>query len=324
MRVKNWYNFPMREFSGLDNLPFDQRPLEARKRLRTEGLSIADVFDESLFRDENGELNKDAIVVETYTLASIIIENMWQNLKKHPDTFSTPESPRLPITDEFWKEFADHYIRIAQAERDRTYASVLKAFSDKGAEPTQADIVAARYIHVKKLEIGRPGLPSFLDFVSIYTRLARAIEETSMRQNGTLPTREEYELALTNTSLHDMMAEMMLNSRDASLHLLTILEGTDASGNPEDTSRSFDSQWFRLVGSLDDSTLALVPKPEVFAQAKPLIADALKKLRDDNSPSSVKRCPVIYTGLFKEMCQWMNHEFTHHYLEQKYPRQTTG
>lgn len=323
MRRSNWYNFDMREFSGLDRQPFDQRPLEARKRLLQEGLSTANLIDESLIRNEDGELDKDALAVEAYTLASVVIENMWQNLKEHPDTFSTPDSQRLPITDDFWKEFADHYIKITQAEKDRTYRSAEKAFTTEDADPTQADIVAARYMYVKSLEIGQVGLPSFIDFVSIYTRLARAIEETSIKQTGELPTREEYEQSLANTSIHNMMAEMMLNSRDATFHLITALEGTGTNGDTDDTSRSFDAKWFEFAGDVDEGTLALVPKQEVLVKVKPLIADIMEKRRATSSPSSVKRCPVIYTGLFKEMCQWMTHEFTHHYLEQKYPRQET-
>ncbi|MDA8597195.1 hypothetical protein N9L26_02555 [Candidatus Pacebacteria bacterium] len=313
----------MKEFSGLDRQPFDQRPLEMRKQILQEGLSQANLMDESLVRNEDGELDKDALEVEAYTLASVVIENMWQNLREHPDTFSTPESERLPITEDFWKEFADHYIEITQAEKDRTFASSQEAFFNEDIEPTQADMAAARYMYVKMLDIEQLGLPSFIDFISIYTRLARAIEETSVIQTGVLPTREEYELALANTSLHNMMAEMMLNSRDATFYLITALEGTGKNGNTDDTSRSFDPRWFEFAGNAEDGSLSLVPKPEVFAKVKPLIAEATEQHRQKNSPAAVKRCPVIYTGLFKEMCQWMNHEFTHQYLDQRYPMQMT-
>jgi len=310
----------MKEFSGLDRQPFDQRPLERRKQLLQEGLHEANLMDESLVRDEDGELNKDALAVEAYTLASIVIENMWQNLRDQPEIFSTNESERLPITDDFWKEFADHYIEITQAEKDRAFESSKEAFTNEDIEPTPADMAAARYMYVKMLDIEQLGLPSFIDFISIYTRLARAIEETSVAQTSELPTREEYEQALANTSVHNMMAEMMLNSRDATFYLITALEGTGQNGNTDDTSRSFDPKWFEFSGNVEEGTFSLVPKPEVFAKVKPLIADAVEKHRSDNSPSSVKRCPVIYTGLFKEMCQWMNHEFTHHYLDKQYPR----
>jgi hypothetical protein len=311
----------MKEFSGIDRQPFDQRPLEARKQLLQEGLLEAKLIDESLIRNEDGILNKDALEVEAYTLASVVIENMWQNLREHPGTFSSSESEQLPITDNFWKEFADHYIKITQAEKQRTYDSSERAFTNADVKPTQADMAAARYMFVKQLDIGQLGLPSFIDFISIYTRLARAIEETAVAQNGKLPTREEYEQALENTSLHNMMAEMMLNSRDATFCLITVLEGTEKNGNTDDTSRSFDPKWFTLVGTVEDGSLSLVPKPELFVKIKPIIANAVEKHRTNNSPSSVKRCPVIYTGLFKEMCQWMNQEFTHHYLEQRYPKQ---
>jgi len=314
----------MKEFSGFDRQPFDQRPLESRKRLLQERLVAANLMDESLVRDENGDLDKDALEVEAYTLASVVIENMWCNLREHPDTFSSPDDERLPITDDFWKEFADHYIDITQAEKDRTFDSSKEAFTNDDIEPTQADMAAARYMFIKQLDIGELGLPSFIDFVSIYTRLARAIEETQTIQSNESLTRAAYEQALANTSLHNMMAEMMLNSRQATFYLITTLEGTGEQGNTDDTSRSFDPKWFEFSGSVEDGTFALVPKPEVFAKVKDLLADLVEKTRSEDTPSAVKRCPVIYTGLFKEMCQWMNHEFKHQYLDQRYPETSSN
>lgn len=309
----------MKEFSGFDRLPFDQRPLEKRKQLLKEGLAEAALLDESLIRNADGELDQDAITVEAYTLASVIIENMWKHFRDEPGTYSTPESNRLPLTDTFWKDFADHYITVIGVEKQRVYNESEKAFTDPAVTPTQADMAAGRYMYIKILETGEPGLPSFIDFVSIYTRLARAIEEAHVQQTGEVPSRAAYEQALKNTSLHNMMAEMMLNSRDASLYLMTLLEGKGVNANTDDTSRSFDPKWFTLEGDVTEGTLALVPRAEIFEKIKPLIADLVQKRRISGSATAIKRCPVIYTGLFKEMCEWMNHEFTHHYLDQKYP-----
>lgn len=100
----------MRGFANLGGKEFDRRPLDRRQQVLAEGITPEAAVDDSMFRDETGEISKDLLAAESYAFSGLIIEKMWDDLKTRKTTFSNPDSEQIEITEDFWKDFADKYI----------------------------------------------------------------------------------------------------------------------------------------------------------------------------------------------------------------------
>ena len=304
----------MKEFSGLDAAGFDNRPLKMRKEIVHSPFTVDSIFDTSAFTREDGSLDAEALSVERYALASFLIEAMWKNLQTQSETFTTHAAARIPITADFWKLFADHYIAVIQEQKDVLYKKAETSVQESEADIDFVELATMRYMYIIKLQTGETGLPSFIDFISIYTRLARVVDELG----GESVSREHYEQALSHPSFRNMMLEMMMNSRDAGMFQLSALEGNHAMPDTDDTTRKFDSTLFTPSGRVEDGDYHIEPDPEIAARLKSYLNELFRKKQADGVAPSVFRCPVIYTGIFNEMCEWMRHEFSHHYIEQRF------
>jgi hypothetical protein len=304
----------MKEFSELDGKRFDNRPLIRRKETFTQLFTADSAVDLSAFVKEDGSFDDDLVAVERYSLASFLIEAMWENLKRQLEAYSTEKTLKIPISEDFWRQFADYYVDVVQEEKDALYKNAEASVNKPEEEMTFTELVTLRYMYLVKMSTGEGGLPSFTDFISIYTRLARVIQELG----GEQITREQYEQALGHPSFRNMMLEMMMNSRDAGLLQMSVLEGQRSMPDTDDTSRKFDSSLFVTGGTEEAGDFHVVPDPKISARMKQYIQELFKKKQAEGTAPSVFRCPVIYTGTFTEMCDWMRHEFTHHYLDQKF------
>jgi hypothetical protein len=308
------YNLVMKEFSGLDGKGFDNRPITRRKEATAQTLTVESVFDLAAFTKEDGSFDNELVAVERYAFSSFLIEAMWENLKQREMHTSTEGSPVIPIGEDFWKQFADHYIQIVQEEKDVLDKNAELSLKKSGKDMTFTELATLRYMYLVKATTGERGLPSFIDFISIYTRLARVVEELG----GEQMTREQFEQALAHSSFRNMMLEMMMNSRDAGLYQLSVLEGQRGIPDTDDTSRKFNSSLFSVEGDVETGDFHIAPDSDMHARVKQYVNDLFKMKQADGTAPPVFRCPVIYTGTFTEMCDWMRHEFTHHYLNQRF------
>ena len=313
----------MKGLRGFDGKLADPNPLKRFKEIKREGLPHLEVLNEANLRNENGDLTKESLSSESYSLSAFIIEQMWEELKKREGTYSDEDTPRVPLDDDFWKNFADRYVDLEVPVVNWIF-SKFKDLANREIESLSLEeklIFRFYAVNIILMEEGfREDIftPSFVAFFSLYTRLARVAEERFYEQYNREITRKEFEHLISDSSFRNIMLDLMTNSRTATLHAVGILEGNKLSENLEDTSRSFVANDFVIKEKGNGPILQVSEElvAEVHKSVKDLIENQKQKGKDT---PQVLRCPVIYTDKFKEMCEWMNHEFTHHYLEQKYP-----
>lgn len=309
----------MRGFANLGGKEFDRRPLDRRRQILNEGITPEVAVDDSMFRDETGEINKELLVAESYAFSGFIIEKMWDDLKSRETAFSNSDTDRIPVTETFWKDFADKYIELAQTTKTTLTDEAKVIFSKPKEEWTSDETLVARYFMVQLVNPDNHGIgaPSFIDLISIYTRLARVAEEKFSSDFKREPTRAEYTHLLADSSFQKMMEQMMMNNRQTGISLFAALEGT-ATPDTDDTSRSFKAPIFEIYQN--ETGPCLRPKEQLMDLYRHLMQEHFAQLRESNKKiQPVFRCPVIYTAKLKEMCDWLLHEFTFHYLDQKYP-----
>ncbi len=311
----------MKGFGGLDGRMPDMRPLARRREILGEGIPQDKVFDEGLFRNEQGELDEGLMQIESYTLSGLIIERMWDDLKSRADTYSTPEAPRIPLDGSFWKNFADRYIALEQPVKDAVMDRGDQAIRTPPEHQTDEDALFARYffLQMKQIDGGfqqKLGRPSFIDFFSIYTRLARAAGERYAVQFGHEPALKEYEHMLAHPSFQGMMLQMMMNTRESLGAVIKKLEGNEVF-DTNDTSRKFLPDDFVIEEK--ETGPVLQPNEETMQLLRESIQTTMKKYMEEGKKApQVLRCPVMDTGKFGEMCDWMRGEIKHHYFDQKY------
>ncbi|MES2966186.1 MAG: hypothetical protein V4668_00190 [Patescibacteria group bacterium] len=310
----------MRGFANLGGNGFDRRPLERRRQVLTEGITPEAAVDDSMFRDETGEINKELLAAESYAFSGLIIEKMWDDLKGRETTYSNNDSVRIPLTETFWKDFADTYITLAQTTKETLLEEAKIIFAKPKEEWTSDETLVARYFMVQFVnkDITNLGAPSFIDLISIYTRLAKVAEEKFFETNKREPSRDELVHVLSDSSFQKMMEQLMMNNRQTGVSLFAALEGT-ATPDTDDTSRSFKTNIFEIYQS--DTGPCLRPKEQFMNRYRHVMKEHLARLKESNKDiQPVLRCPVIYTGKLKEMCDWLLHEFTFQYVDQKYPK----
>jgi hypothetical protein len=304
----------MKEFSGLDAKPFDNRPLLEKKKMPNSWLTPETIFDVSNISHENGEIDPELLAVERYTYASVIIEEIWKQARESSALEHDETAGLIPLGEGFWQKFADQSISILEKIRDSYYAKVERTLKEDSENLTFGDLATMRHMYLSKLDTGKLGQVSFDDFVVIYTRLARVVDELG----GVDMTREQFEGALDHDSFRNMMLEMMMNSREAGVRMALFIDKGNTYADLEDTAGSFDSRHFVAASDSESGSFYITPNQETVGKAKLYIMELFRKKQAEGSAPSVFRCPVIYTGLFQEMCDWMKCEFKHHYLDQRY------
>ncbi len=305
----------MKEFSGLDAKTFDKRPLQERKRLHDSFLNADNLLDVSTISHEDGEIDKGLLAVERYTYASVIIEDMWKSAKESGALGHDESIEPIALNEDFWKNFTELCIATLEKVRNDYYAGVEHVLKNESENLAFSDLATMRHMYLAKLETGQLGRVSFDDLVVIYTRLARVVERLGGEDHI---TQVHYEQALSHPTFRNMMLEMMTNSREAGLYMSLFIDKGGKIVDLEDTSGSFDEQHFIVAGDVETGDFHITPNPETVGKAKNHIMELFRKKQAEGTAPAVFRCPVIYTGLFQEMCDWMRHEFTHHYLDQRF------
>jgi hypothetical protein len=309
----------MKGFAHLDSEKPNMGPLKRRMEVKREGLAPEAMLDDSKFRDADGNLDQTLLAIESYCFSGFMIEMLWEDMKKMPDTYSVADTPRIPIDENFWKNFADRYIAhegpLKQALSDRCQAILARPEESLNLD----ERMMVHWFWVKHLQGEQLGVPSFTDLFSIYTRLARVANEKFKEDFGHEPSREEYTHMLTHESFRQIMEQLMMNSRFGLHPVMGLMEGNGIMPNTDDTSRIFTTEFFEI--RMVDGKPILAPKEEQIQKYRAAVAIFVQKIKEKGQNAGlVLRCPVIYTGKFKEMVDWLNGEFTHHYLDQKYSR----
>jgi hypothetical protein len=259
---------------------------------------------------------------ESFALSGLVIEQMWDDLKNREGTYSKADTPRVPLDKDFWKNFADRYIALEQPVKDALMARGENIFNREKETWSTEDKLLARYFYLQFIRIDnkfqkKAGRPSFIDLFSIYTRLARVAGERFQQQFDREATREEYEHMVGDESFGNMMLQLMMNSRDALMPVFSRLEGHTEMPNTDDTSRKFVPEGFVIQQT--SAGPILQPNEETMDLLRQGIQTVIKRFAEEGKKTSqVLRCPVLYTGKFTEMNDWLRQEFAHHYLDQKY------
>ena len=305
----------MKELSGLDAKTFDKRPLQERKRLHDSFLNADNLLDVSSISHEDGEIDRDLLAVERYTYASVVIENMWKQAKETGALDHDQSIEPIVLNEDFWKNFTEHCIANLEKVRNDYYAGVEQVLKNESEKLAFSDLATMRHMYLSKLETGQLGRVSFDDLVVIYARLAKMVEKLVGEEQL---TQEHFEQALSHPTFRNMMLEMMMNSRDAGLYMSLFIDKGGKIVDLDDPAGSFDERYFIMTGNVEGGDFHIAPNPETVVKIKNHIMELFRKKQTEGTAPAVFRCPVIYTGLFQEMCDWMQHEFTQHYLDQKF------
>ncbi len=304
------------------------RPKYRRAELLENGIREPHELDDSIMRNAAGEIDPELVAAESYVLSGFVIEQMWHDMKIRPYFLSKADSPRIPLGKNFWSDFGKHYEEIDWAATRRFNLGIMdlldklnRVKTGESWNLTFDEKMLLRWHYIKSLLVGKEwsGSPSTKDFIGIYTRLARAATERFVTQLGKEPSRAEYEHILKDPSFQGMMTQMMMNSRSALDVVLIELENREkpALGMGWDASHAFNPDCFEIIEKPDGPILQ--PDKKLFDDLRSNAAEYVAHIKEIRQESGkALRCPVVYTPIFTEMCDWMRHEFSHHYLDQKY------
>jgi hypothetical protein len=240
---------------------------------------------------------------------------MWKSAKESGALGHDQSIEPIAINVDFWKNFTEHCITTLEKVRNDYYASVEHVLKSESEKLEFSDLATMRHMYLTKLETGQLGRVSFDDLVVIYARLAKVVERLAGEEQL---TQVHFEQALSHPAFRNMMLEMMMNSRDAGLYMSLFIDKGGRSADLVDTAGSFDERHFVTGGSIETGDFHITPNPETVGRVKNHIMEIFRKKQAEGTAPAVFRCPVIYTGLFQEMCDWMQQEFSHHYLDQRF------
>lgn len=323
----------MASFANFDGKGMhDLRPKYRREEIVEKGIPDQLELDESLLKNDAGEIDPELVAVETYTMHGFVLEQMWDDMRMRPNLLSKTDDPRIPIGEHFWQDFVDKYCDFdwAAVQRfqlgkkdvlDKVRAKIDSHDENWNLSRDEKNLLRWHYLTSLYSEKGSTS-PSTSQFIGIYAHLARVAGDTFQKEFKREPEREEYEHMLADPSFQAMMTQMMMNSHLALNWVVAYLIGVEEATAGVDEihtnmSRAYHLDCFKVLMRSDGPILQ--PNKEFFEGMR----DALTKWINEQKrltkqPAKAMRCPVVYTPTFKEMCDWMYHEFSHHYLDQKY------
>lgn len=253
---------------------------------------------------------------ESYAVASFVIEQFWDYLKQR---FST-ESLRLEGSKETGnttsQRFALSLTKALNTYRDQYVEYARQSLKNKeDKEMTKSDLFLLKYFQLRHEGKEAPGVPSMNDLVSLIGRMGDVVPKVYERDLKRQPTDDELFSALDHPSLKRLFMELMTNSREAASIVLILLEGGE-DFDLDDPTREFDPKYF-LVKEFEKGERSVILRPEVaqrFRDVSEAIADT--RARDGNESPRALQCPVLYTGAYVEMHEWVVSEFKKFYAEE--------
>ncbi len=304
-------------FTEFDAKPHNKGINKRRLEIISGGLK-GKAFDQDFLKDENGELDPNSLESESYTLSTFIIEKIWRGIKSDIANNPIDKKKRIPLDKDFWSNFVNQLKLIEEEYQSRLLRQAIEIQEKDPASWAREETIIVRWFYIQNLK-GSEGfdVPSFRDLFTIYIKMARVAEACSQEQLGRTLTKEEYIQILKDPSFNTMMLQMMMNSRDAMKPIISLLEKDNPTPDLNNPDGVWSTKFFKLTE--DEESLKMGPNEELLQKLRETTQRFFRKLEEQGRKTpQVLRCPVLPTGLFNEMCEWMYQEFNHQYLDQKY------
>ncbi|MES2985828.1 MAG: hypothetical protein V4686_01720 [Patescibacteria group bacterium] len=269
--------------------------------------------DVDIFR----EVQEPGLTHESFAIAGHIIEKEWEGIMGMNEEEMLGE--KIPLDEEFWINFEKKYIELArvhqQAMWDKAYETSAKMMAGGELDREEQILMRFTFLNMNRNAGKGLGFPSFTDLVLLYGRFAEVAPKVFKNVTGLEPSEEEYEHMLQDSSFQTLMTQLMNNNQAPSISIAyKLLEF------PEGVKEDFEDPVAKMIPEefiieYNETGPMLKISPGFIKEAHEYTA-ASPKAKD---PSLViRRCPVLYTGKFKEMCAWMHDLVKYHYIDQKY------
>jgi hypothetical protein len=293
-------------FANLPGQIFDRSPRIFRKEVASSGKCPHDILEDITYIDSDGVVDEDKRITEAYGLASLVIEQQWKEMKTRTPEEGIPVVEHKDATTIF-KLFGASMLDFIEKDKYAFFEAARLRFLNKEAPMTKDDAVLARYINART-EGENIGLPSMKDLATLLERVSGMLPDLYQREFGRPPTKEEIVYAVSHPTLTHFFIEIMTNNRYFTFPLLGRFEGTRHAPDLDDLKPIFDSECFTLVA--DESGRYVVQPTEHIASWFTTFMTHVAKIRETEGkePLIARQCPVLYTGLFREMHEWMAKE----------------
>ncbi|HEY0011155.1 MAG TPA: hypothetical protein VGB97_04605 [Candidatus Paceibacterota bacterium] len=283
---------------------FDPAARERRKEL--EALDLPEDELVKALIPEKVDLEGEVRTAESYAVSSFVIEKFWDYLRTRitSEALTLPENPKGNTVSQ---RFAYALSDSLDVYRDQFIDDFRNSLTGKQDEEiSKADALTFRYFQMKKEELGHIGFPSMKDLVSLIGRMGDVVPQVYERDLGRVPTEEELVASLGHPSLKRLFMEMMTNSRSAVQVTLNRLE--DGFSNLDDYTGTFNPKYFEVRESNGQPHVAL--RPEVVEWIRSMWVKGAEALAERGMafPRALQ-CPVLFTGKFIEMHDWVVGEF---------------
>lgn len=140
------------------------------------------------------------------------------------------------------------------------------------------------------------------DLVVLFGRLAGVLPEVYRRDIGRDPSSLEIMEVLRDPSVLGFCTELMANSKEVVLPLISQLEGVER-GDLNNLENRFlpDPFTLELVGD----RLALRVREEVVSAYR----QSIENMTKGTNPKRTLGCPALYGGKFREVFRWVDRSF---------------
>jgi hypothetical protein len=308
---------PVERRPSFANMPGQRQDSSARdRRQQLEELSDPiETLAEELAPDHIG-LESEEHTTESYATATFVIEEFWEYLRElfsvEPLTLDATTVPG----DTTAKRFVGALNGALTALQSDFTSNFVKSLKEKGiADVTKTDILVSRYFQLQHEKTGSVGFPSMKDLVTMIGRMADVIPEVYQRELGRVATEEELFASLQHPSLKRLFMEMMTNSKAAINPVFAQMEKGHAV-NLDDYEGGFNPEYFTIERSDQDHQVKF--KPEIAQRYREVyMQNAEQRAKDGKIPPRALQCPVLYTGKFIEMYDWVEDEFEKFYQAEK-------
>lgn len=242
----------------------------------------------------------DQLKVAAYVSASNVIAQLFEFLGTYPtvDIFSMlGQKHSFTSFEECAQTFAAYCITTLDQLEERFVAAVKERIESSGSDIDAPDHLFACFVlserGLRPDEKGMP-IPSANDLIVMFARMAALVPIVFERDVGRKPVPAEIYAMLRHPSMMRFFAETMMNSREKLFPLISLLENV-AEGNLNDTKRFFNPDLFEIRFDHERPTLRI--KSDVVSK--------YRKTLDASTQVVAYGCPALYSGVFREMCDWL-------------------
>lgn len=255
---------------------------------------------------------------EEYAVASFVIEDMWDFIQTHEASGEalTVNEVEVPENALPGQRFVAVFNEKIDAYRD-AYMDRLRVRVKDEEKITKSDLLALRYLNLKTKSEGHMGLPSARDLVTLIGRMGDVIPQVYARDLGRAPSHEEILESLDSPATKRFFVELMTNSRDQLHPILNILEH-EKSMDLDDPYRTYQANDFVMQTNAEGKRSVVMNPHLVAGLRQAWVEVSEQRASDGKMPPRALQCPVLYTGKFVELYDWVASEFGKSLAENKY------